>query len=949
MSTKWVSSFIFRSILPVAVVCLAAAAVVSCGHKGGGVAPGAPAGSHAVSGAVTISSTGLSSVTLTLSPGGMTATTGADGSFSLASVANGTYTITPSKAGYRFSPEYLRVSVSSRDISGVSFTASLAGLAASGWPKFRGSAANTGLSPYVGTHKNALKWTSTPPDIYQYSRYSFQSPIVGGDGTIYCAATDGKFYALNPSNGSVRWSQSLGDKYLGIPTLGVDGVIYIGSEDKNVYALDAADGHSRWSFATDGKIQESAPAIGLDGTVFVGSQDGFLYALDPMTGALIWKLDTTYEVQSSPAIGRDGTVYCGGGGGFLYAVNPKDGGIEWKFYMGNWIYSAPAIASDGTIYLGCRNHKFFAVNPDGTQKWVYNGTQWFRSSPAIGPDGTVFVGCQDGYFYAFDRESGAVKWKVLLALEPSDFYPVSNDSSPAVGADGTIYVGGSDGKVYALNPLDGSVLWKYTTGTYYYSFGSPAIGPDGTVYAAARSLYAFGGSGLSTWFISGRFTFGSSDLNLNYVTLSLTPLGYYNPIYGGSEYREMIYGDGQYELSGVPDGTYTLTPRDASFRFVPPSRTITVSGGDASGQNFAAISIWPGLAASAWPKFHGDPMNSGQSPFVGAQTNHVKWTFSAGGPVRSSPSIGEDGTIYVGCDHGNVYALDGATATLKWQFTAGGAVASSPEVGEDGTVYASSVNGNLYALDPVGGSLKWTQPAGGISSPNLFTDGTIVAAGDRLSDIRPDGNIVWQYTGASFLTSDSSPAINWAEAVYLGDANGTLYAIWPWSGAEVWKVSLGGSPVSSPLFDGSWQYYSDGGETVYVGAGNDLLAVNSMDGTLRWKYTTGGAVRSCPATGPEWALLVGSDDGKLYAFQRLQGKLNWTFSTGGAVRSSPAVDADGTAYFGGNDNYVYALNPDGSLLWKYATGGTVTSSPAIAADGTVFIGSQDGNLYAFGP
>ena len=55
-----------------------------------------------------------------------------------------------------------------------------------------------------------------------------------------------------------------------------------------------------------------------------------------------------------------------------------------------------------------------------------------------------------------------------------------------------------------------------------------------------------------------------------------------------------------------------------------------------------------GLSNSDWPCKGYDAGRSGQSPYMGAQSETVKWTFQTDGEVISSPAIGEDKTIYIG-------------------------------------------------------------------------------------------------------------------------------------------------------------------------------------------------------------------------------------------------------------------------------------------------------------
>jgi outer membrane protein assembly factor BamB len=101
--------------------------------------------------------------------------------------------------------------------------------------------------------------------------------------------------------------------------------------------------------------------------------------------------------------------------------------------------------------------------------------------------------------------------------------------------------------------------------------------------------------------------------------------------------------------------------------------------------------------------------------------------------VVSSPAIGFDGTVYVGSQDGNVYALNGATGAKKWEFLTGGWVDSSPAIGSDGTVYVGSDNNKVYALNGATGAKKWEFLTGDVvrSSPAIGSDGTVyVGSGD---------------------------------------------------------------------------------------------------------------------------------------------------------------------------------------------------------------------------
>ena len=58
-------------------------------------------------------------------------------------------------------------------------------------------------------------------------------------------------------------------------------------------------------------------------------------------------------------------------------------------------------------------------------------------------------------------------------------------------------------------------------------------------------------------------------------------------------------------------------------------------------------------------------------------------------PASSSPAIGADGSIYVGSDDGNVYALTSSGA-FKWSYLTGSYVPSSPATAASGIQFGDS-------------------------------------------------------------------------------------------------------------------------------------------------------------------------------------------------------------------------------------------------------------------
>ncbi|MEM9623121.1 MAG: PQQ-binding-like beta-propeller repeat protein [Pseudomonadota bacterium] len=109
--------------------------------------------------------------------------------------------------------------------------------------------------------------------------------------------------------------------------------------------------------------------------------------------------------------------------------------------------------------------------------------------------------------------------------------------------------------------------------------------------------------------------------------------------------------------------------------------------------------------------------------------------------------------------------------------------------------------------------------------------------------------------------------------------------------------------------------------------------------TLKWVFEYPGATRARSQPVPFGdALLVGSQDGTVYALSLADGCAHWTYQANVEVRSAIAVNAAGDrAYFGDLKGMVYAIDPrDGSEVWRAQAHDhpdvTITGSPRLYED-----------------
>lgn len=166
-----------------------------------------------------------------------------------------------------------------------------------------------------------------------------------------------------------------------------------------------------------------------------------------------------------------------------------------------------------------------------------------------------------------------------------------------------------------------------------------------------------------------------------------------------------------------------------------------------------------------------------------------------------------------------------------------------------------------------------------------------------------------------------------------------------------WRYKTGGKVRSSPAVAA--------GAVCFGSEDGHLYAVHPDSGELIWKFHTGGDLSSSPAIMEKGVFFSGGDD-HFYRVSLKDGKRQWRFKTGPILpyeflggdpksfdyyQSSPVI-VDGVFYCGSGDGHLYAIQADsGKLEWKFKTAGRIRSSPAYS-EGTIFFGSFDGYLYA---
>ena len=364
---------------------------------------------------------------------------------------------------------------------------------------------------------------------------------------------------------------------------------------------------------------------------------------------------------------------------------------------------------------------------------------------------------------------GAYHLPDLLLLASRD---LNSDSAPGQWAMFRRDLGNTGTAGGAGSGPSGTVKWVFPTGGAVHS--SPAV-VDGTVYVGSRDgrLYALdAATGALRW-----------------------------------EYRTESWVESS---PAVVDGTVYFGSQDGMLRALDAATGALVWEFDA------------GFGVDSAPAVAGGIVYFGADRglfAVEAASGEQRWSLEL--PFRAGSPVVANGIAYVG----SVQGFDARRGWRRLRFRAYGQVASSVAVA-DTTVYAVTTGGRVVAIDgrartaPLEHRVKqytiqlwamglWPRPRpqsgtlwalrldqGGAFASPVVKNGTMYVAGERLVAVDLAAReLLWTFPAGSAFRS--SPALA-GDALYLGNNDGSVYAVDAGSGTERWRVRTGGRVTGSP-------------------------------------------------------------------------------------------------------------------------------------------------------
>lgn len=373
-------------------------------------------------------------------------------------------------------------------------------------------------------------------------------------------------------------------------------------------------------------ILAAATAVsGANWTTFHGNNQrtGRTAASVPSNPVVKWTYNFGGQVIGSPVIAPNGDVFIGPvwqdslqPRQYFYAIKP-DGTLRWRFetpWIDSQVIGTPAIGPDGRIYFGTATGQFYCLEPDGSVAWTYQAAKPIQTQVLVTKDGVYAA--MDGMMRALSFE-GALRWE--LPMTPTSIGGATETLQ------GNIVFYSANGTT--CTTPSGTTLWNSSFAQGGLS--APVIAPSGDVIACGQMI---------TWL-------HPETGAMRYFLNPFMDVTYGSPTVDGNGNVYHIAGYEAYKFSSTGQIVYNELLRDPGSNFLGHCwSSAAIDGGGrlyfGMGNGFrSAIQFEKNLNIRVLS----------MSQVMLLPLPHIAGT--------SSPAIAPDGTLYIGCLDGKLYAI----------------------------------------------------------------------------------------------------------------------------------------------------------------------------------------------------------------------------------------------------------------------------------------------------
>ena len=490
--------------------------------------------SWSISGTISPSAAG-SGATVTLSgAANATTTANASGNYTFTGIANGNYTVTPSISGYAFTPPNQAVTMSGANLTGVNFTGAATSWSISG--TISPSAAGSGATVTLSGAANATTTANAS------GNYTFTG-LANGNYTVTPSISG---YAFTPPNQAVTMSGAnlTGVNFTGAATSwSISGTISPSAAGSGATVTLSGAANATTTANASGNYTFTGLANG--NYTVTPSHTGYTFTppnqTETMSGANLTGVNFTGQSQG-PSWNISGTISPSSAasvttvtlsGAANATTTPNASGNYTFTGLANGVYSvSPTSPSYGFNPRG-QTFSVYAANVTGLN---FSGTA--QSTPTFTISGTISGG------------SGAA---VTLSG--------AANATTTAGTNGTYNFSGLTNGSYTITPSNQG-----------YSFSPPAQ----SVVISGSSASATNFTAAAGYMISG--TLSPPEYSVG-ATVTLT---------GPVNATVTVTGSSTFAFTGLPAGSYTVTPSGTNVTFNPTSQEISISDANVNVPSFSA-------------------------------------------------------------------------------------------------------------------------------------------------------------------------------------------------------------------------------------------------------------------------------------------------------------------------------------------------------------------------
>jgi outer membrane protein assembly factor BamB len=279
------------------------------------------------------------------------------------------------------------------------------------------------------------------------------------NGRLYATNGLGDAAAFDAATGTQIWRVRPGGPLRGAPTIANDNV-YVVSQDNQLFALNPADGSLRWTgigtLELAGVFGAATPAAA-QGTVVAGFSSGELTAYRYENGRTLWQdalartsistsVGSLSDIDAEPVIDQ-GRVYAIGQGGRMVALELATGQRIWEINAAG--IATPWVAGEWIFVVTDQAQLFAIARATGKVRWMTQLPRYTNAEKKSGPiswRGPVLAGnrlvlaSSEGHLTNVSPFDGSIQSTVETK---------KSISLPPVVADNTLYILSDDGRLTA--------------------------------------------------------------------------------------------------------------------------------------------------------------------------------------------------------------------------------------------------------------------------------------------------------------------------------------------------------------------------------------------------------------------------------------------------------------------------------------------------------------------